>query len=163
MPHANMAHWRSLITGEPVDPNYRAPRSVAELVERRAKGSQIFEKLNVDLPDVAAAHERVPALLNASDLAFLLLRGSPNIATSSPAKFAEYLTCGVPVIITNGVGDFSSLVHHRKLGEVLKDSIVSDKLVQAVINFRSALAERCALGGRELTWQFHRDTAKYVF
>jgi acetyl esterase len=59
MPHANMANWRSLITGEPVYPNYRAPRSVAELVDRRAKGSQIFEKLNVDLPDLAAAHERV--------------------------------------------------------------------------------------------------------
>ena len=111
----------------------------------------------------AAAHERVPALLNASDLGFLLLRGSPNIETSSPAKFAEYLNCGVPVIITSGVGDFSSLVHNRKLGEVLKESIVSDKLVQAVINSRSAIAERCAQGGQELTWQFHRDTAKYVF
>jgi glycosyltransferase involved in cell wall biosynthesis len=111
----------------------------------------------------AAAHERVPALLNASDLGFLLLRASPNIETSSPAKFAEYLNCGVPVIITGGVGDFSSLVHNRKLGEVLKESIVSDKLVQAVLHSRSVLAERCAQGGRELTWQFHRDTAKYVF
>ena len=111
----------------------------------------------------AAAHERVPALLNASDLGFLLLRSSPNIETSSPAKFAEYLNCGVPVIITSGVGDFSSLVHHRRLGEVLKESTVSDKLVKAVINFRSGIAERCAQGGRELTWQFHRDTAKNVF
>jgi glycosyltransferase involved in cell wall biosynthesis len=124
--------------------------------------------LSKNLPEgtftvTAAAHDRVPALLNATDLGFLLLRASPNIETSSPAKFAEYLNCGVPVIITSGVGDFSSLVHNRKLGEVLKESTVSDKLVQAVLNFRSAIAGRCAQGGRELTWQFHRDTAKYVF
>jgi len=111
----------------------------------------------------AAAHERVPALLNASDIGFILLRASPNIETSSPAKFAEYLNCGVPVIITGGVGDFSSLVYNRKLGEVLKESAVSDKLVQAVLHSRSAIAERCVQGGRELIWQFHRDTAKYVF
>jgi len=112
---------------------------------------------------MAASHEQVPALLNATDLGFLLLRASPNIETSSPAKFAEYLNCGVPVIITNGVGDFSSLVRNRKLGEVLKDSVVSDKLIQAVLHSRSAIAARCVQGGRELTWQFHRDSAKYVF
>jgi glycosyltransferase involved in cell wall biosynthesis len=112
---------------------------------------------------MTAAHENVPALLNASDLGFLLLRASPNIETSSPAKFAEYLNCGVPVIITAGVGDFSSLVQNRKLGEVIQESIVSDKLVQAVLHSRSAIAERCVQGGCELTWQYHRDTAKYVF
>ena len=112
---------------------------------------------------MTAAHERVPGLLNASDLGFLLLRESPNIETSSPAKFAEYLNCGVPVIITSGVGDFSSLVRNKRLGEVLKEEAVSDKLVQAVLNSRSDIAVRCAQGGCELTWQYHRDTAKYVF
>jgi glycosyltransferase involved in cell wall biosynthesis len=111
----------------------------------------------------SAAHERVPALLNASDLGFLLLRASPNIETSSPAKFAEYLNSGVPVIITGGVGDFSSLVRHRKLGEVIDKPTVSDRLIQAVLHSRSDIAERCVQGGRELTWQFQRDTAKYVF
>lgn len=111
----------------------------------------------------AASHDRVPALLNASDLGFLLLRASTNIATSSPAKFAEYLNCGVPVIITEGVGDFSGLVRNRNLGEVLKGSTVSDKLAQAVLHFRSGIAERCALGGHELTWQYHQSMAKYVF
>jgi len=112
---------------------------------------------------ISAAHERVPALLNASDLGFLLLRASPNIETSSPAKFAEYLNCGVPVIITGGVGDFSSLVHHRRLGEVIEKPSVSDRVIQAVLNSRNDIGERCVEGGRELTWQFQRDTAKYVF
>ena len=87
MPHANMAHWRSLITGEPIDPNYRAPRSVAELVDRRAKGSQIFEKLNVDLPDVAAAHGRVA------------MRPQPN---STPVG---------EIYVPHGTGPFPVLLH----------------------------------------------------
>lgn len=111
----------------------------------------------------SAVHERVPALLNASDLGFLLLRASPNIETSSPAKFAEYLNSGVPVIITSGVGDFSSLVRHRRLGEVIEEPRVSERVIQEVLHSRSDIAERCVQGGRELTWQFQRDTAKYVF
>ena len=57
-----------------------------------------------------AAHEEVPALLNASDIGFLFLRPSPNIKTSSPVKFAEYLNCGLPVLITPEVGDYSEFV-----------------------------------------------------
>jgi len=111
----------------------------------------------------SAAHTRVPALLNATDLGFLLLRPSPNIETSSPAKFAEYLNCGVPVIITSGVGDFSSLVANKRLGEVLKESMVSDRLLQTVSQSRGDIAQRCVQGGQELTWQFHRDAAKHIF
>ncbi len=55
-------------------------------------------------------HSEVPALLAASDLGFLLLRSTPNIKVSSPAKFSEYLNSGLPVLITPQVGDFSCLV-----------------------------------------------------
>ena len=65
----------------------RAPRSIAELVDRRAKGSRIFEKLNVDLPDVAASHERV------------VMRPQPN---STPV--AE-------IYVPHGTGPFPVLLH----------------------------------------------------
>src|SRR5262249_29813713 len=87
MPHANMGNWRSKITGEPVDANYQAPRSVAELVSRRAKGSQIFEKLNVDLPELGEVHHGV------------LMRGQPN---STPV--AE-------IYVPKGTGPFPVLLH----------------------------------------------------
>jgi hypothetical protein len=111
----------------------------------------------------SAEHQRVPALLNAADLGFLLLRSTPNIETSSPAKFTEYLNCGVPVIITSGVGDFSSLVANKRLGEILRGSVVSDRVVHSVLHSREQIAQRCVQGGKELTWQFHRCTAQYVF
>jgi acetyl esterase/lipase len=87
MPHANMGNWRSKITGEPIDANYQAPRSVADLVSRRAKGSQIFEKLNVDLPELGDVHHGV------------VMRGQAN---STPV--AE-------IYVPKGAGPFPVLLH----------------------------------------------------
>ena len=52
-----MGHWRSLISGEKID--YVPSRSIEDLVARRNAGASIFTRLNVDLPDVAAHHEKV--------------------------------------------------------------------------------------------------------
>lgn len=57
MPHANMAHWRSLISGEKME--YVPMRSVEELRERRGRGAGLFEQLNVHLPEVGEMHESV--------------------------------------------------------------------------------------------------------
>src|SRR5262249_631973 len=65
------------------------------------------------------ARDEVPGLLNASDPRLLLLRCSSNIKTSSPVKFAEYLNCGLPVLISPEVGDFSELVAQEKVGAIV--------------------------------------------
>ena len=106
-----------------------------------------------------AAHEEVPGLLNASDLGFLLLKSSPNIKTSSPAKFAEYLNCGLPVLITPEVGDFSELVAARGLGAIVTTSDTFDtSIVDRVSATRMQVAEECRTAGRPLTWQAFSTT-----
>lgn len=57
MPHANMAHWRSLIAGKKTE--YVPMKSVEELRGRRLAGAGLFEALNKDLPEVAQMHEHV--------------------------------------------------------------------------------------------------------
>lgn len=69
----------------------------------------------------AAAHDEVPALLNAADLGLLLRRPDPVNAVASPTKLAEYLACGLPVLVSDGVGDSSDLVREARAGEVLRD------------------------------------------
>ncbi len=96
-----------------------------------------------------AAHNEVPALLNASDLGFLLLRPSPNIRTSSPVKFAEYLNCGLPVAITKDVGDYTEFVQARSLGYVLESG---GSLALQHGAPRDEWASRCAAAGSSLTW-----------
>ncbi|HVQ63900.1 MAG TPA: glycosyltransferase family 4 protein [Terriglobia bacterium] len=100
-----------------------------------------------------ANHSDVPALLNASDVGFLLLRSSPNIRTSSPVKFAEYLSCGLPVAITPDVGDYSELVQQNGVGRVVGQNQTLDQdFVNEILSNREAVAERCCVAAASLTW-----------
>ncbi len=50
-----------------------------------------------------------------------LLVREPTVTNSvaSPTKFAEYLCCGLPVIISDHLGDFTALVESERLGIVV--------------------------------------------
>jgi len=103
-------------------------------------------------------HNEVPALLSASDLAFLLLRSTPNIEVSSPAKFSEYLNSGLPVLITPHVGDFSSLVAENGVGAIVSDDGRFDPgIVNAVAGNRQAFAVRSMEAGKQLSWDAWRS------
>ena len=58
----------------------------------------------------------------------LLLRDSTNTnKVASPTKFAEYLVCGLPVIISNEVGDFSQFVIDNECG-YFEDDLKANKV-----------------------------------
>ena len=107
-----------------------------------------------------AAHDEVPGLLNASDLGFLLLRTAPNIKTSSPAKFAEYLNSGLPVLITPEVGDFSEMVKNQSVGAVVdcRAGQFDMSLVDRTKQDRAQLGAQCTAAGHLLTWQVFSST-----
>ncbi len=104
-----------------------------------------------DFNVLSAEHRDVPALLNASDAGFLLLRSTPNIQTSSPVKFAEYLNCGLPVLITPHVGDYSELVARSGAGAIVNNVDATD--LSILKRPREELAARCTAAGAPLTWQ----------
>jgi len=63
----------------------------------------------------------VPAYLCASDAAIAFYEPAFSRLATSPVKLAEYLACGLPVIINAGVGDSDDFVADQKLGAVVKD------------------------------------------
>lgn len=67
----------------------------------------------------AAAHDEVGGLLNAGDAGVLLRADDPVNHAASPTKVAEYLACGLPVLISDRVGDHSARVRAEGLGVVL--------------------------------------------
>lgn len=67
----------------------------------------------------SAPHTEVPALLAAADLALLLRERSKVSEVASPVKLAEYLAAGLPILISEGIGDYSELVRREGLGCVL--------------------------------------------
>ena len=67
---------------------------------------------------------------------------------SCPIKFAEYLSCGLPVVLNPGIGDTDTIVNTNNIGVVVKgfdqeeyDCSV-DKLL-TLVNIDSELNSRC--------------------
>lgn len=60
-------------------------------------------------------HE-VSKYLLASNYALLIREESITNKVASPVKFAEYITCGLPVIISKKLGDYSDFVIQNKCG-----------------------------------------------
>jgi glycosyltransferase involved in cell wall biosynthesis len=72
---------------------------------------------------LAASHREVPEWLRAADGGLLLRERHPINAVAAPTKFAEYALCGLPVAISDGVGDYSELVQRMDTGVVIRDPL----------------------------------------
>jgi hypothetical protein len=62
--------------------------------------------------------DEVREQLAASDLGILVREDSVTNRVASPTKFAEYLSCGLPVIISGHLGDLGEMVRSNGLGTV---------------------------------------------
>ncbi len=69
----------------------------------------------------AVPHAEVPGWLNAADFAFAPYRATPSSAYLSPVKVGEYWACGLPVMLTPGVGDDAAIIAQHTLAGVLHD------------------------------------------
>ena len=68
-----------------------------------------------------APHDEVPGWLNAADAALLLRAPHPVNAVAAPTKFAEYVLCGLPTLISDGIGDYSEFVRRHDAGILVDD------------------------------------------
>lgn len=67
----------------------------------------------------SSGHNEMVRWLNAADAGLLLRESNAVNQVAAPTKFAEYVMCGLPVVMTAGIGDFSELAKKEKLGIVL--------------------------------------------
>jgi glycosyltransferase involved in cell wall biosynthesis len=119
----------------------QGPRNVivAEL-ERAGFSAADYRVANVP-PD------EVPDYLVASVVALSLIRPSYARRSASPTKFAEYLTAGLPVITTAGIGDLDAQIEEGRVGVLLRslDRAAFGEAIRAVEELRhdAGLAARC--------------------
>lgn len=106
-------------------------------------------------------HSQVFDNLQMGDVGLLLRDDSPVNRVASPTKFAEYCLCGLPVLTTPFVGDFSEYVRQFSIGHQvdLSDLQADQDLLtffQNVHERRTEYANRCADFARQhLTWDMH--------
>ncbi len=98
-------------------------------------------------------HGEIQPYLALADLGLLLRRQSAVNRVASPVKFAEYLACGVPVLVSRGVGDCPGIVQKERVGYVLDDTLSLAKVAAEIRANRSAVRARCyEVAARRFGW-----------
>lgn len=88
-------------------------------------------------------HDEIQHYLALADLGLLLRDRGPVNRVASPVKFAEYLACGVPVLVSPGVGDCPDIVRREGVGYVLDADRPLSRIVSEVRAGRSDFRVRC--------------------
>ncbi|MBI3650451.1 MAG: glycosyltransferase [Acidobacteria bacterium] len=68
-----------------------------------------------------ARHEKVGEYLSACDAGLAFIRSAGCERGSSPIKIGEYLAAGLPVVITDSIGDYSRWIAQHQMGAVLAE------------------------------------------
>ena len=97
------------------------------------KDKTIIDKSIANLPELkskvlclSVSNEEVSKYLNAADYGLLFRENTIMNNVAAPTKFAEYILCGLPVIISEGIGDYSELTAKYNLGVIIKDNILQN-------------------------------------
>ena len=72
-----------------------------------------------------ASRQEMPEWLSAADAGLAFIRSATCERGSSPVKIGEYLACGLPVVVTCDIGDYSDLIAQERLGAVVERLDVS--------------------------------------
>ncbi|MBM4133159.1 MAG: glycosyltransferase family 4 protein [Nitrospira sp.] len=68
-----------------------------------------------------AEHRSIPEVLARGRFGVLLLQGRRSLRGASPTKVGEYLSCGLPVLASPGIGDCLEQLEGNRVGVVLAD------------------------------------------
>ena len=84
-------------------------------------------------------HPEVPAYLSASDFAFATYKPGYFKRYLSPVKIGEYWAAGLPVLLTDGIGDDHLIIEEFKIGSVFSYS--KNELENAFLKLKAILKE----------------------
>src|SRR5687767_13354056 len=85
---------------------------IRELMQARGMTTQDYTVHTATVRDV-------PSYLSASDAGLAFIKPCFSKLASSPTKFAEYLACGLPIVINRGIGDSDSLAQQDKIAAMV--------------------------------------------
>jgi hypothetical protein len=89
----------------------------------------------------------MPGHLSAADVGLSFILPAPSKRACSPVKNGEYLACGLPVVTTAGIGDYSELVSGQRVGVVV-NALDAGTIEGSAGNLRELMREGAALRTR---------------
>lgn len=84
--------------------------------------------------------KEVPDFLLAADYGLLIREETTTNLVASPVKFAEYLACGLQVIISDKLGDYSKFVEDNNCGYLFSQFVYPNKMDVNIKSKNSELA-----------------------
>jgi glycosyltransferase involved in cell wall biosynthesis len=89
--------------------------------------------------------EDIPRYLSAADSAVSFIKPCYSKQASSPTKNAEYLACGLPIAVNDGIGDTTELITADRTGVVVQE-FTEAAYLQAVDELDKLMEDRESLG-----------------
>jgi glycosyltransferase involved in cell wall biosynthesis len=108
--------------------------------------SQLLEN---DYTLLGVDHDLMPAYLAAADLGLLFRERHLLNKVANPGKFAEYVMCGLPIMMTDEIGDYSEIMKTQELGIVIQSINDEEEIVEKFTRFRNLkedIADRYRFG-----------------
>ncbi len=115
---------------------------------------------------IACGYNDVPSYLSVADIGIIMRYDTTINNVSSPVKIAEYLSCGLPVVLTSGIGDYSQMISEHGVGLVLDEN---GNVAEQVIRFteENDLAElrrkAVSFAREELSLESHLNDFRRLF
>lgn len=99
--------------------------------------------------------EEMPDYIKLAEIGIFFIKPVFSKRSSCPTKFAEYLACGLPVLINAGIGDTDKIVEEHKLGVVIneftKESYLSKiNILLELMKEKDLVSERCRRVAQEI-------------
>ncbi len=113
-------------------------------------------------------HNEVNSYLSAADFAFSPIKPAPSRIYCSPVKDGEYWANGLPVLITNGVGDDSRIIEKENAGVVIysmeeKEIFRSLERIKTILNEKGYRTRISKLASKYRSFSIAENIYKKLF
>lgn len=112
------------------------------------------------------SHKEVARYLSAADVGLIMRHDIPVNNVASPVKVGEYLACGLPVILTRGIGDYSTVLPAEGVGLLLDETAhLADQVLQFVHrqNFTTLRSTAIRFAQSRLTMSANLDQYRSLY
>lgn len=126
-------------------------QSQPEIMKNLLKERGFTEK---DFLITKVAPAEIPVYLIAADIAVSFIKPCYSKQASSPTKNAEYLICGLPVVVNDGIGDTSRFTREDQTGVIIENFSAESyrKAVaelEKMLENRKLISEKCRKSARQ--------------
>ncbi len=87
-------------------------------------------------------YNQVPDYLSSADFGFTLIKPKHSSFYCSPIKNGEYLACGLPILLTEGVGDDSKILLKENCGALFKNNNHKSGITKGLDKIEELLREK---------------------